>query len=68
MKMPAGNKLLPNFGHALVEYKNMRFLIMDRPSKSNISQFVEVKALDIKLSLFRLNVVLISFFYFFNYT
>ncbi|XP_066920436.1 protein tyrosine phosphatase type IVA 1-like [Clytia hemisphaerica] len=40
MKMPT-NRLLPNFGHALVEYKNMRFLIMDRPSKANIGQFVE---------------------------
>jgi protein tyrosine phosphatase type 4A len=39
--MPAGNRLLPNFGHCLVEYKNMRFLIMDRPSKANIGQFVE---------------------------
>ena len=42
MRMPAGNRLLPNFGHCLVEYKNMRFLIMDRPSKANIGQFVEV--------------------------
>lgn len=41
MKMPPSNRLLPNFGHALVEYKNMRFLIMDRPSKANIGQFVE---------------------------
>ena len=42
MKMPPNNRLLPNFGHALVEYNNMRFLIMDRPSKANIGQFVEV--------------------------
>ena len=42
MKMPTGNRMLPNFGHCLVEYKEMRFLIMDRPSKANIGQFVEV--------------------------
>jgi len=41
MKMPTGNRMLPNFGHCLVEYKEMRFLIMDRPSKANIAQFVE---------------------------
>ncbi|XP_057308759.1 protein tyrosine phosphatase type IVA 2-like [Hydractinia symbiolongicarpus] len=41
MKMPPSNHLLPNFGHCLVEYKNMRFLIMDRPSKANIGQFVQ---------------------------
>ncbi|XP_012558257.1 protein tyrosine phosphatase type IVA 1 [Hydra vulgaris] len=41
MRMPARNRMLPNFGHCLVEYKDMRFLIMDRPSKSNIVQFVE---------------------------
>lgn len=40
-KMPPNNRMLPNFGHALVEYKDMRFLIMDRPSKANIYQFVE---------------------------
>ena len=34
--------MLPNFGHCLVEYNEMRFLIMDRPSKANITQFVEV--------------------------
>jgi len=33
--------MLPNFGHCLVEYKNMRFLIMDRPSKANLPQFIE---------------------------
>ena len=42
MRMPARNRMLPNFGHCLVEYKDMRFLIMDRPSKANIVQFVEV--------------------------
>lgn len=34
-------KHIPDFGHALVEFKNMRFLIMDRPSKANIAQFVK---------------------------
>lgn len=38
--MPPDNRLLPNFGHCLVEYNSLRFLIMDRPSKANISQFV----------------------------
>ena len=33
---------VPDFGHALVEFKNMRFLIMDRPSKANIAHFVQV--------------------------
>eukprot|EP00794_Sanderia_malayensis_P019626 gene19626-21572_t len=32
---------VPDFGHALVEFKNMRFLIMDRPSKANIAHFVK---------------------------
>lgn len=40
MKMPPNNRLLPNFGHCLVEYNSLRVLIMDRPSKANISQFV----------------------------
>ena len=38
--MPPSNRLLPNFGHCLVEYNSLRVLIMDRPSKANISQFV----------------------------
>jgi protein tyrosine phosphatase type 4A len=38
--MPPNNRLLPNFGHCLVEYNSLRVLIMDRPSKANISQFV----------------------------
>ena len=33
---------IPDFGHALVEFKNMRFLIMDRPSKANLTHFVQV--------------------------
>lgn len=33
---------IPDFGHALVEFKNMRFLIMDRPSKANLAHFVMV--------------------------
>lgn len=33
---------IPDFGHALVEFKNMRFLIMDRPSKANLAHFVQV--------------------------
>jgi len=32
---------IPDFGHALVEFKNMRFLIMDRPSKANLTHFVK---------------------------
>jgi len=41
MKMPPRAQLLPNFGHCLVEYNDMRFLIMDRPSKANLDKFVE---------------------------
>eukprot|EP00795_Rhopilema_esculentum_P008602 gene8602-14613_t len=36
-----GFQKIPDFGHALVEFKNMRFLIMDRPSKANIALFVD---------------------------
>lgn len=42
MRMPVDNmQQIPDFGHALVEFKNMRFLIMDRPSKANIAHFVK---------------------------
>ena len=30
------------FGSAMIEYKNMKFLIMDRPSNATISKVVEV--------------------------
>jgi len=30
---------------AEIEYKNMRFLIMDRPTDSNMDRFIEVKSL-----------------------
>ena len=47
-----GFQKIPDFGHALVEFKNMRFLIMDRPSKANIAHFVDVCFLFLSLLAF----------------
>lgn len=36
--------------HAKIEYKNMKFLITDRPNDQTIHAFIQVSMLDIELA------------------